>query len=230
MRAALSADDLTVLKLLSIVLLVAGAVIAGRWSLRRVDAIGRKIPLPWSAWMLPVLGVIVAIPVVRHHHEETRLGQVASQLAGVKATVHCQSGTAMWVDAGNELGYVKWGSNGVPEHATLIKMEQCGLLASYLKGGRDHPSLNEITAVHVLTHESMHMAGITNEAKAECAAVQRDYRTATLLGATDQQATFLAHAYWHGVYPYMPDDYRSADCTAAGAMDEQLPNPPWALP
>jgi hypothetical protein len=230
MRAPLPADVQTVLELVSITLLVAGAVIAGRWSLRRVDAIGRKIPLPWSAWMLPALGLIVAVPVIRHHNEEARLGQVASQLAGVKATVHCQTGTAEWVDAGTELGYVKWGPGGVPEHSTLIKHAQCGLLASYLKGGRDHPSLDEITAVHVLTHESMHMSGITSESKAECAAVQRDYQTATLLGANDKQATFLALAYWHGVYPYMPDDYRSAECRTGGGMDEQLAHAPWALP
>jgi hypothetical protein len=219
-----------VLELLAIALLVAGAVIAGRWSLYRVDAIGRKIPLPWSAWMLPVLGLIVAIPVIRHHNEESRLGQVATQLAGAKATVHCQSGTAEWVDSGIELGYVKWGPDGVPEHSTLIKHAQCGLIASYLKGGRDHPSLDEITAVHVLTHESMHMSGITSEAKAECAAVQRDYETAILLGANDRQAEFLSHAYWHGVYPYMPDDYRTTDCAAGGTLDEQLPHPPWAFP
>ena len=218
------------LELLAIVLLTSGAAIAGRWSLHRVDAIGRRIPLPWSAWMLPVLGLIVAIPVIRHHDEETRLGKVASVLAGVKSTVHCQSGTAEWVDVGNELGFVKYGSDGVPEHATLIKHEQCGLLASYLKGGRDRPSLDEIIAVHVLTHESMHMAGITDEAKAECAAVQRDHQTATMLGATDTQATYLAHVYWHAVYPDMPDAYRTPDCKAGGALDEGLPDAPWSAP
>ncbi len=217
------------LKLLAIGLFLAGAVIAGRWWLSRVDAIGRKVALPWSAWMLPVLGLIVAIPVMRHHTEEVRLGQVATQLAGGRSTVHCQSGSAEWVDAGNELGYVKWGQDGVPEHSTLIKHEQCGLLAAYLKGGRDLPSLEEITAVHVLTHESMHMSGITVEASAECAAVQRDYETAMLLGANARQAEYLTRAYWHGVYPYMPDDYRSADCVAGGRFDEGLTNAPWAL-
>jgi hypothetical protein len=218
-----------VLELLAIALLAAGAVVAGRWWLHRVDAIGRKVALPWSAWMLPLLGCIVAIPVVRHHNEETRLSHAASVLSGTKATVHCQSGTGEWVDVGNELGFVKYGPDGVPEHSTLIKHAQCGLLASYLGGGRDHPSLDEITAVHVLTHESMHISGITNEAQAECAAVQRDYQTAMLLGANDRQAQFLTRAYWHGVYPYMPDDYRTADCRAGGRLDEGQPNAPWAF-
>jgi hypothetical protein len=215
------------LEILAIVLLAAGAVIAGHWWLHRVDSIGRKVALPWSAWMLPALGLVVAIPVIRHHNEETRLSQVASVIAGVKATVHCQSGTAEWVDVGNELGYVKWGPGGVPEHSTLIKHEQCGLLSAYLKGGRGHPSLDEVVAVHVLTHESMHMSGITNEALTDCAAMQRDAHTAQLLGANPAQALLLARTYWVNVYPNMPDDYRSDDCRPGGTLDEGLPNPPW---
>ncbi len=215
------------LKFIAIGLLLGGAVIAVRWWLNRVDSLGRKVPLPWSAWMLPVLGLIALVPVVRHHNEEVKLSRVASMLAGVKTTVHCQSGTAEWVDTGPELGYVKWGPDGVPEHSTLIKHEQCKLLAGYLKGGRTHPSLDEMIAVHVLTHESMHMAGLTAEAEAECAAVQRDAQTARLLGANAQQAEFLSRAYWHGVYPNMPDDYRSGDCSSGGKLDEHLGDGPW---
>src|SRR4051794_37554002 len=103
------------LELIAIALVAAGAVIAVRWWFGRVDSIGRKVSLPWSAWMLPVLGFLAAIPVVRHHNEEARLGHVASLLAGGHATVHCQSGSAEWMDAGAELGYVKWGPDGVPE-------------------------------------------------------------------------------------------------------------------
>jgi hypothetical protein len=215
------------LEIIAIALLVGGVAVAVRWSLNRVDSIGRKVALPWSAWMLPILGCLVAIPVVRHHDEEKRLSQVASVISGVKATVHCQSGSAEWVDAGNELGYVKWGPDGVPEHSTLIKHEQCGLLASYLRGGRGSASLDEIIAVHVLTHESMHMSGIKDESLTECAAVQRDAHTAELLGATPAQALWLARTYWVNVYPNMPDAYRTTDCHAGGKLDEGLPDPPW---
>ena len=88
------------LKLVAIALLLGGFVMLGRWWLNRVDSIGRKVALPWSAWMLPALGCLVLIPVIRHHSEETRLSQVATNLAGAKATVHCQSGSAEWVDTG----------------------------------------------------------------------------------------------------------------------------------
>ena len=214
------------LALLSLVLLLGGLAVLGHWWLHRVDAIGRTVALPWSAWMLPVCACLVAIPVVRHHNEESRLSHVASVIAEVRATVHCQSGTAEWVDAGPELGYVKYGPDG-PEHSTLIKHAQCGLLASYLRGGRDSASLDEIVAVHVLTHESMHMHGITDEAQADCAAMQRDATTAQLLGATPTQALRLARTYWVSVYPNMPDGYRSGDCKPGGPLDEHLTSPPW---
>ena len=89
------------------------------------------------------------------------------------------------------------------------------------------PSLDEVIAVHVLTHESMHMRGITGEAQAECAAVQRDAQTAWLLGANAADATALARSYWRLVCPRMPDDYRTVDCGASAALDEHLPDAPW---
>jgi hypothetical protein len=48
------------------------------------------------------------------------------------------------------------------------------------------------------------MAGRLDESAAECAAVQRDARTARLLGASGGEARALAAAYWRTVYPAMP--------------------------
>jgi hypothetical protein len=76
----------------------------------------------------------------------------------------------------------------------------------------------------------MHMAGETAEAVAECQAVQRDSRTAELLGATPEQARRLALAYYDDIFPRMPDEYRSADCTPGGRLDEGLSTSPWAVP
>jgi hypothetical protein len=73
----------------------------------------------------------------------------------------------------------------------------------------------------------MHLAGHTDESVAECAAVQRDARTARLLGAAAGDALALAVRYWRAVYPAMPGGYRSAACRPGGAMDEHLPDAPW---
>jgi hypothetical protein len=204
--------------------------VAVRWWLRRTDGLGRPRPVPWySLGLFATLAIAAAVPVLRTAGEESRLSAVASALAGAPARVRCQSLGAAFIDTGAELGFVRYGANGVPEHSTLIKHEQCGLLASYLAGGRASPPLNEVVAVHVLTHESMHMAGLTSESAAECAAVQRDARTAQLLGATSAQGWRLARLYWQLVYPELPSDYQSPDCTPGGALDERLIDPPWAI-
>jgi hypothetical protein len=99
--------------------------------------------------------------------------------------VRCQSFGGAFVDAGPELGYVRGRADGKPEPWTLINRDQ-------------------VVAVHVLTHEAMHLSGQLNEAAAE-----------------------LAAAYWRDIYPLMPDGYRSADCRPGGPLDEGLADDPW---
>lgn len=111
---------------------------------------------------------------------------------------------------------------GVPEHATTIKYEQCRDLKAYLRRHGRSPSPDQIIAVHVLTHESMHMRGEFSEAAAECEAMQRDAWTARDLGASPSDAAALAVAYWRIDYPRMPDDYRSGNCRPGGELDEHL--------
>ncbi len=81
--------------------------------------------------------------------------------------------------------------------------------------------------MHVLTHEAMHMAGITDEARAECLAVQRDAKTARLLGASPQEAADLARRYWRTFYPRMRDEYVTPECRPGGQLDQASPDAPW---
>jgi len=215
---------------LSVLASVAAIVVAARWWLRRYDALGRPRPFPYlGVALLVVLAAGVAVPTYLRHREEDRLSVVATQLAGTRAKVHCQTIGAEMVDLGSELGWVKWGPDGVPEHQTLIKHAPCRALHAYLSSSKVQPSDDEVVAVHVLTHESMHMRGLTDEAAAECAAVQRDAMTARLLGAEPAAAAALAHRYWTRMYPQMRDDYRSSGCAAEGPLDEHLPDAPWAV-
>lgn len=206
---------------------VLAAVVSLRWALTRIDAIGRTRPFPAiSVTVAAVLAVACAVPVFRHAAFERRLDRVASDLAGVPARVHCQTLGQTWTDAHTELGYVRLGPDGRPEHRTVIAWEACEDVGSWM---RTHSSsdIDQVIAVHVLSHESMHMAGIVNEAAAECAAMQRDVRTARALGASQGQAVALARTYWRRVYPTMPSGYRSAQCAPGGALDEHLPDAPW---
>jgi hypothetical protein len=214
------------------VVLVAGAVaMTVAWSSRRLDEIGRPLRFPWvSVALLVVLAVAAATPGVLRGRQERRLGGTVSVLAGARVAVRCQTLGGAFVDAGPELGYVRWRADGTPEPWTLIKRDQCRDLAAYVRSGRPRPSRDQVVAVHVLTHEAMHLSGRLGEAEAECAAVQRDAHTARLLGAPAADAAALAAAYWRDIYPLMPDGYRSPDCRAGGAMDERLADAPWLAP
>ena len=212
----------------ALALLALAVGLTTRWSLRRRDSLGRERSFPLiSVLVLVALGGGLLVPVVRHHRLESRLSSVATTLVGAPAVVHCQTAGRELMDLGSELGYVRWGPTGVPEHQTLIKRAPCKHLAAYLRGDHDHPSSDEIVAVHVLSHESRHMAGTTNEADADCAAMQRDAWTARLLGASPAEALALARSYWRVVYPHMPDDYVTGDCAPGKRLDEHLPEAPW---
>lgn len=210
-----------------VALLAVAGVTSSRWVLRRYDALGRRRPFPTITVAISLtLAVACAVPLWLHDRLEHRLGGVASGLVGAHVTVHCQTAGQTFVQAGGELGYVRWDAAGVPERSTVLAYEACRDLRRWLGSHKRHPSLDEVVAVHVLTHESMHMAGLLDESRAECAAVQRDARTAMALGATRAQAVALARQYWTQAYPRMPDAYRSG-CGAGSAHDEHLPFAPW---
>ena len=206
-----------------------GLALSGRWLLHQRDALGRPRGFPvWSVSLLAVLAVAMAVPGVRRRSEQKRLSGVASALVGHQVQVRCQSLGQALADLGSELGFVRFDAAGRPEPRTLIKRDPCGQLRRYYSGHRARPSRDAVIAVHVLTHESMHMRGLTNEAAAECAALQRDETTAQLLGASPAQARELARDYWLTVYPDMPDGYRDSGCAPDGPDDEHLATAPWA--
>jgi hypothetical protein len=83
-------------------------------------------------------------------------------------------------------------------------------------------------AVHVLTHEAIHMSGVADEAVTECLAMQHDARAARLLGAPAEYARRLSRRYWTSIYPRMPAEYRSQECGPNGRLDAHIATSPWA--
>jgi hypothetical protein len=220
---------ISVLGAVSAASVLGAAGLTGHWLMHQRDSLGRPRSFPvWSVALLVLLAVVAAVPGVRRRGQERTLSSVASVLVGHRVSVHCQSFGKALSDVGSELGYVRFTPSG-PEPSTLIKRDPCAQLRRYASGRRSHPSFDEVVAVHVLTHESMHMKGLLNEAKAECAAIQRDEQTAELLGATAGQARELARDYWLEVYPRMPDEYRDNECAPGGHDDEQLSTAPWTV-
>ena len=211
--------------------LVLAAGLTVRWFGAQYDALGRRRDFPRiSVALCLVIGIGTAIPVGLHVRTEHRLDTAASALAGAPVTVHCQNASEATFDLGPELGYVKFGADGVPERHTLIKWKPCHDLAAWLGSDRKHPTRGQMIAVHVLTHETMHMAGATDEAITECRAMQRDATMARRLGADPGAARALAVRYWQEIYPSMPEAYRTGGCRSGGELDEHLPDPPWPAP
>jgi len=201
-----------ILAWLSALCLVGAGFLGARWTLNRYDALGRRRAFPGVAvGALVVVAVVALIPVFVRVRLEARLADAASAIVGSRVSVHCQAFGEAFVDAGQELGYVRFTSDGLPEQKTLIKRQQCRDLRSYLRDPsevtRDH-----VVAVHTLTHEAIHMSGVANEAETECLAVQRNAETAMHLGAAREDAQQLAVYYWENVYPSMPASYRKEGC------------------
>jgi hypothetical protein len=215
--------------ILAVLAAIGAGGVAVRGYLRRYDTLGRRRSFPTiSVSLLVVLAIVLALPTVLRDREQSKLDKVASVLVGAHATVHCETFGQTFTETNGDLGFVKFGPDGVPERHTTIMRGPCSDLRHYYGGDQSDPSPDEVVAVHVLTHESMHMRGQPNESEAECEAMQRDAETAQLLGATPQEGLALAESYRQVVYPHMPDNYRSDECKAGGTLDEHLPDPPWA--
>ncbi|MDQ1289643.1 MAG: hypothetical protein QG622_3209 [Actinomycetota bacterium] len=220
--------SIDVLRVVSLCSLVAAVLVTGRWALHRQDTLGRPRDFPAIAVTLALLVAAGAgFPALRHARFEHRLSEVASALAGWEVSVRCQTMSQAWTEAHSEAGYVRFGADDRPEPLATITLETCESLRSWVGSDHTAPDRAEVIAVHVLTHESMHLAGIRDESVAECAAVQRDARTAVLLGADPARGRALATAYWTQVYPLMPTDYRSGDCGPRLRLDEKLDDAPW---
>jgi hypothetical protein len=158
---------------------------------------------------------------------DQRLTHATSVLAGRPVHVECQRLGGALIDMGSELGYVAYDDNGRPGDTTVIKHDACEALYNWMGSDKSNPTELEIISVHVLAHESEHLAGYTSESVAECRSVQTTEQAALLLGATPAQARSLAVSYATNVYPRMPDDYRSDQCLDGGTGDLHPNDPRW---
>lgn len=146
----------------------------------------------------------------------------ARALAPQADGVHCQRLGETFTYAGAELGHVMFDASGDPDGTAFIAYDVCQDLTEYWQSSVRHkatPTLDEVVAVHVITHEAMHLKGVIDESLAECEALQHDAWLAEALGARPEDAQALAERYWLAVYPRMPAEYRTADCHEDGPLD-----------
>jgi len=211
-----------------LVLLIAYAL--WHWKFKASD-----YPLPGGASFpttsVAILSILLGLLVwsqVQHRRLESRLAEVATELAGRPAPVNCESFLEAWMPKRVwTMGYVSAELTQV-----FLRHGVCGRLREVMDAP-DPQSPFHSTAVVVLAHEAMHVHGITNEAQTECAAMQRAAKTAMLLGVAEPVAHELARAFWRVQYRQIrqanDDAYYSAECRPNGALDEGLPYAPWDL-
>jgi hypothetical protein len=207
-----------------VVLLLALLVVGGA-------AAGTERSLPWSG------GTSRTTPI------ERALSGVAARLAGNERTVRCAS-PGQWRALGAQHDFgaaVTWAMTpllGAPGSAT--RPEGYSSLAPRIcrhGASRGAPVLGEcdgwgatLVAVHVLGHESIHLAGVVDEAAADCLAMQVDALVAMQLGATRVFARTLARDYWEQYYAAQEPEYRSPQCRDAGSLDLFRADGGWPTP
>ena len=177
----------------------------------------RRNPLLTGTLVAVVVATGLAATVEWRHQwvqaEATRVVRALSADPSSRAT--CQRFSGDLTDISQHAGFVSWDDAGTAR----LRRAVCRDLGDWILSGSGEPTEAQLVAVHVLTHEAMHVAGDRIESSTECSAVQHDARAAELLGASPQVAAAMARQYYLTVYPRMPDEYRSGSCVEDGALD-----------
>lgn len=182
---------------------------------------------PYFFTML-IFAALAAFFPIRHALFEIKLADAAGEVIGYDGvSVACLS---HWT------GILHYRAAGFVYRGSLeinMQPDTCSELRDYLsdpEAANQDAALDKgkIYALHVLTHEAMHVAGIYDEPTADCAAFQRNHLTAQALGVAPNIATQSAIAVHRLRSPRHP--YYSPQCEPGGAMDENLPNAVWQRP
>jgi hypothetical protein len=167
---------------------------------------------------VPVLGIMAL-----HHQQranEHRLARAASAIAGRPVEVHCPSLLQRLVDVSPNSGSVHFSADGQPANFTELNDKTCSTLSDFATGDTAAGDAGRVAlALHVLAHESFHLAGVRNEAEADCYGLQRTALVAQELGADPVEARKLADLALVERAQTAPSEYRSPQCYDGGALD-----------
>ena len=160
--------------------------------------------------------------------QEQRLAGVASRLAQRPVSVRCGD-----PHSPEALGSV-WFRGGKPADYTILSPYTCSGLAQFAAdpkafdpaqcpdGSGCGNAEQAAMALQVVAHESYHLWGAQEEAKAECYGLQSIFYVATQLGASLEQAKELGRLYWSSLYRVHGTQwpkYYSPDCRNGGRLD-----------
>ena len=171
---------------------------------------------------------------------EARLGEIASVIAGRDVEVRCPGVWARLAEISPNAGSVYFSSDGRPADYTDLNGETCAALDDFAENDPraklqclvaalpcSADVIEIVRAVHVLAHESFHLAGVRNEAAADCYGLQRVAWVAHRLGADPKEARAVAVLDLEDRARGARPDYRSAECRDGGELDLNLDGSPW---
>jgi hypothetical protein len=154
---------------------------------------------------------------------EARLGEVASAIAGRDVHVRCPGIVGRVLSWDTVEGTVEFDDTGRPADEAKLRVFACDELDALAEGRRatalacaergESCGDDLARAVDVLAHESWHLAGVADEAVAECRAVRALAWTAQRLGATPEQGRALTARYVATGHQELPDRYRTGTCS-----------------
>lgn len=175
------------------------------------------------------LAVACAWPPVSTWRFERFLSTRATLLAdGRAADVHCNT----VLDTMLSSEQLAAGYASVDTGEIRLQKPWCSRLRRYLRDPEQAEG-ETLWALGLFTHEVMHVRGERNEAITECQAVQRNARTARLLGVPDAVARRNAADYYEKLYLQrgtiggLQAGYFSAECAPGKALDERLDDSTW---
>ena len=173
---------------------------------------------------------------------EHRLAPIASAVAGRTIEVDCQSLWATLIDPLPRQGSVLFDRSGTPEPLIFLAHATCDRLQAF-RGKRRHGEVaclseldwsqpiplvpgspcyrqasKTVYALMTLAHEAYHTTGVTNEATANCYAIQAMAFVAVALGAEQEEAELLADTM-NALEPLQVGEYRTAECRAGARLD-----------
>lgn len=143
-------------------------------------------------------------------HWDSELARPAADRLGRFSPRACRFGASFWRDPSEDAARdCRWALRRARNTGAFGQRESeaCDLWASRL------------TAIHVLSHESVHLRGFYDEALADCAAVQITAWVATALGADEAFARSLAREYWTDFHLPRVGAYQSVACHDGGSLD-----------
>lgn len=186
--------------------------------------------------LLAALLVATAAALFLQHRaaaqNEARYGRVASEIAKRDVGVRCQGLLGELLDVGVNAGTVQFDASGRPADETHLTRRVCRALRRFVRDPDvaeldcvrtrapcPRRAFETVQAIHTLAHESVHLAGVQNEAHAECYGLQTIDLVAVRLGADLRTARALAGYAFTRLYPSLPDHYRSDECRDGGPLD-----------